>query len=439
MAFCSIDTQGIPERSYHNRLSLRSDTRVNLQCFPLGLFKSSTISNPSLSPYFPPQLGRSAATLRDENQPSVIMGSSTSRLHSVQTGTLDLFPEEVLDNIISFLAHNDNDDAFELSSLRGLYSVALTSSKFHRIALPHLYAKVPITLNKKLKFVSSSVDGGNGYSISTTSGCNATAFLRTLKDRPEIVPHVKSLHLKRDDVGFRERWSAGFYRWGDVMSLSHTQLCILQFRVGNDLQRIPAAQQYIVDHESIILWDLMRCLARIVHLDCTQYHTDSPFDPFTCHPSYAATLVPVPFEVNLVNLTTVKFPCRGLSLAFMMMWLTRPPNMQHIHLSNAGLFFPSPSLLDTLVKPQNCKLKVLELPQACFSGSVLPVTVENIIAAMLSIAPELETIKIGYCTPPPWVPNPSSGIASVVQKYSPRLKELTVEHCGKSEESPDVQ
>lgn len=125
-------------------------------------------------------------------------------------------PEELVDQILSCLVLNEKKDAFSHESRQQLSTLHAMSGVFHqmhRIVEPYLYAVAPITLNKlsandKISqcgpFISESA-------LSTTAGCNALRFIRTLEDRLEIRTNVQHLQLARFDKGFWERVHLGFH------------------------------------------------------------------------------------------------------------------------------------------------------------------------------------------------------------------------------------
>jgi len=127
-------------------------------------------------------------------------------MSTTSTPLLNNLPEEIIDKIISFLEHQPS-----------LANTTLTSRKLNRIATPHLYTAVSLTVSrpanlapiplKAYRNVSEETVRSlphTAFDVPTTDGCNVLAFIKVMKCRPELARHVRRVKFLRQirNLGF---------------------------------------------------------------------------------------------------------------------------------------------------------------------------------------------------------------------------------------------
>lgn len=130
---------------------------------------------------------------------------------------LHTLPDELILEITSYLALDNEDDAFTpqaRSYLDSLRALSLSCQKLNRIVTPVLYATVPVTLTIPIEGFGDNRNKPPYMAyLYTTSGCNASKLLHTLFECPSLRQHVKHLYLFRRDGCLWYRLLSGVHGW----------------------------------------------------------------------------------------------------------------------------------------------------------------------------------------------------------------------------------
>lgn len=122
----------------------------------------------------------------------------------------DNLPEKIIDKIVSFLGPQSS-----------LAAATLVPRKVNRIATPRLYTAVTLTLGRSAESFPTTIEDRQAndemaniileVDIPTINDCNVSAFIRSIRRRPELARHVKHLGLIPHDYGYIFRNFLGFY------------------------------------------------------------------------------------------------------------------------------------------------------------------------------------------------------------------------------------
>jgi hypothetical protein len=311
--------------------------------------------------------------------------------------------EELLDRIVACL-----DPAFtrplEIDSLRPLANLSMVSRKLHRIVEPHLYRAIPITLNKQvrgvnLRLLQNGTIQHAGIIMTTTEGANATAFLRTMKARPDLVEHVEYLGLARFDWG---------HEWGILLGFDGYQqdsgpkisTAALQDAIQNDTPLSISNTQPImpnavslpqsVDPAAETVRDILRIVSRVKWLDRSSYITDAPWDPFLEIAKGLSTL-PLRFH-DFTHLHGLRFHCSGCLLA--RLWpVFMLPNLRRLHLIGGVLItVASVDCLERWTNIRDSQLQILSIEGALPSSYSQYHHDSNALCLMSTVSVKLQTL-----------------------------------------------
>lgn len=218
---------------------------------------------------------------------------------------LDL-PEEIINRVAHFFTQQAT-----------IAIAALVSRKLNRIVTPHLYGKVSLMVSKcerTVPFIIAEIDNilSNFPSIAferkldlpTIRGCNALAFIRTIRRRPELGLYVKCLHLHRQDYGFVYRRALGYYDDGVKLRLPSrgVPLRLSLFRL---LEPRPDRLTSSMDPAYEVVLTLLRILPRLTRLSCSAYDTDVPWNPILGLMGSLATLKMAQHDFSQLRVLTI--------------------------------------------------------------------------------------------------------------------------------------
>ena len=223
--------------------------------------------------------------------------------HAVYNGPenvgINALPEELLDHIVSCLAPENPKTFSSTATLKSLVAISLVSQRLHRIAEPHLYCAVPITLNKSLLeahvFYPPTrplrLTGQYTFQVPSKLNSNALAFVGTIASRPRLATYVRYLSLVRNDVGFFQRFSLGMcgrtpdappaYTVAEleVASCPERAIDMASERVASIIPNLASVRVSDAhDTDTLIAQRILRMLPQVVHLNRSEYFTDTPLE-----------------------------------------------------------------------------------------------------------------------------------------------------------------
>ncbi|KAH7398471.1 hypothetical protein BKA66DRAFT_437525 [Pyrenochaeta sp. MPI-SDFR-AT-0127] len=326
---------------------------------------------------------------------------ATLNLERNQPLQLEDLPEELLDDIVAYLA---SDPCNTAPILHDLLAISLVSHKLHRITEPYLYRSVCITLNKREKSLKVLVSRTNGniraynIDISTTKGCNAQAFFRTISTRPDLAKHVKYLRLARQDLGCRGRTILGFNGYErnshatfSLEDIEHAAQSNTPFQHSTLMQKRPLPLTVSRDTATVAVCNILRILPNVAYLDGSGYHTDSPWDQLS---EILAGLGNVlTSRHNFTYLAEVKLECNQRPLGYF--W----PLFTISQLKSLTLYGGLNSVIRTQLSSrwqsiQTCNIKQLVLPDLLIWSARTDET--NALAHIARICANLESLRITF-------------------------------------------
>ncbi|KAF1992718.1 hypothetical protein P154DRAFT_583551 [Amniculicola lignicola CBS 123094] len=239
---------------------------------------------------------------------------------------MDNLPPELLHQICGYLVPGISSlpqgTSAEHLSVQALAHFAQVSRKYYQISIPYLYDTIPVTLVKSMGHLSISMRSCNvwdgehyqqtfGFELPTTRGCNCGALIRTLRRRPDLAKYVKTLIVKRHDMGFQARWHLGLYgteTWWQQQISNPAELCIPNQRrysrqthlsvtpeatevlyewglsqIGrSNMNRGRLAHEFAATIDPIytLFYDMLMCIPTLEYLDLSLYITDAPRKPW---------------------------------------------------------------------------------------------------------------------------------------------------------------
>lgn len=311
---------------------------------------------------------------------------------------LDDLAEELLNEIVAYLIPEPHNTTLVLDDL---LSTSLVSRRLHRITEPHLYRSAHITLNKSERSLKiyiaqlNTILGRCTLDISTTNGCNAEAFVRTMRLRPDLAMHVKYLRLSRQDVGLGCRSYLGLdgYEQNSPVKLSfadleHAAETRTPLQYATLMQSLPLRLIETVDQASMTAHEILRRLPNVSHLDRSGYQTDAPCDPLI---ETLAGLGTLPTCHDFRNLKVLKIACKNKPLDCFWMLFTLP-KLDTLTLSGAFSTDMQEQVIPCWESVQACSIKQLSLPKLELYGGRYESAV--VLAHIARICTELETLCI---------------------------------------------
>ncbi|KAF2473873.1 uncharacterized protein BDR25DRAFT_352344 [Lindgomyces ingoldianus] len=234
--------------------------------------------------------------------------NSITREFCSDKATMDALPEELLDQIISSfkleaLIEGAQQAPPTISDLSSLWSLSIVSRKFHRIATPHLYCALPVTLlNSKGRVENICWEPRSSerrflkffdFEIPTTEGSNATSLLRTLRSNTSFTKYVKALLVRRLDRGCLQRGALGINGYDDdgIGAIRRLlvddeapervrNLLLSWIHFGSFGGALPLSGGLKPDPQYQVFHDLLSLLPEIETLDLSQYKSDAPGRPW---------------------------------------------------------------------------------------------------------------------------------------------------------------
>jgi hypothetical protein len=227
------------------------------------------------------------------------------------TSILENLPEEIIERIISLVEHQSS-----------LAAAAVVSRKLNRIATPHLYTTVTLVVVKAAKSMPVTIkppetqddrqveDIHLSFDLLSTKDCNALAFVKTIRQRPDLAQHVKLLKLVRNDHGYDVRRALGF---DDYQDQSLTKLAAAApahlscSAIADQIQKRPNS---VVDQPYELVCSVLRILPHVNSIDAYGYTTDVPGNPVVNTVRSLTTLTAVQHDFSRLN--KLRLNCNGM-------------------------------------------------------------------------------------------------------------------------------